>query len=663
MDANIEIGKLFNRANADSAIFYFRKVQRASEKNNLVAYKAKAYNSIAASYIIKGSLDSSEFYFNRAEKLLGTVKDAKIKYDYYGDRGILFYYQGNLEGAKNSFQQALELAKIENDLPAIIKYSNNTALALSQLGKNEAAIDIYYDVLKVAEKEKDTEQVGKILNNIGLIYENMEQYPEALSFYEKAFAAKKRKGTQIDIVNAYYNIANTQLLLGTQENDTLMLAKAKENFTKTYSHAKENEYGNGKIYGLEGLGSIAINEKEFEKAKAYYNEMATLSETLNSLPTLGLAYLNLGKIAMLEEDSNSAQKYLLDSKEIIEKTGTLKNKSSLYENLSLLYYQKKDFEKAHQYLSKKEAIESELSSTSLQNKISGYEVKYQTEKKENEILQQRAQIVEKELQVKQKNTIIYGSLGLALLLGLLGYLFYNQQKLKNSQLQKEGELKTALAKIETQNRLQEQRLRISRDLHDNIGAQLTFIISSLDNIKYGFKDIGEKLENKLSSISEFTRQTIFELRDTIWAMNKSNITFEDLQARISNFIDQAKVASEKTHFTFEIATGVDKNHLFTSVEGMNIYRIIQEAVNNALKYSEASEININILESFRSIEGAGGEVVKFEIKIMDNGKGFHLSEIEMGNGLNNMKKRAREIGGELSITSFENKGTTVLLTI
>jgi len=75
-------------------------------------------------------------------------------------------------------------------------------------------------------------------------------------------------------------------------------------------------------------------------------------------------------------------------------------------------------------------------------------------------------------------------------------MFYNQQKLRNSQLRKENELKTALAQIETQNRLQEQRLRISRDLHDNIGAQLTFIISSIDTLKLRFKDMNEKLSDR-----------------------------------------------------------------------------------------------------------------------------------------------------------------------
>jgi signal transduction histidine kinase len=238
-------------------------------------------------------------------------------------------------------------------------------------------------------------------------------------------------------------------------------------------------------------------------------------------------------------------------------------------------------------------------------------------------------------------------------LGLFGSLFYSQQRLKYRQLHKEGELKTALAKIETQNRLQEQRLRISRDLHDNIGAQLTFIISSLDNLKYGFKDMGEKLSGKLSGISGFTSQTIYELRDTIWAMNKENITFEDLQARISNFIDQAKVASEKTSCSFEIASEVNKEHVLTSVEGMNSYRVIQEAVNNALKYSEATKIDVKISEENDAIS----------IAIKDNGKGFNRKEIEAGNGLNNMKKRARDLGANFSINSSSGEGTSVIMSL
>src|SRR5690606_39301400 len=177
-------------------------------------------------------------------------------------------------------------------------------------------------------------------------------------------------------------------------------------------------------------------------------------------------------------------------------------------------------------------------------------------------------------------------IGLALVLSLFGYLLYNQQKHKNLQLKKESELKEALVKIETQNKLQEQRLRISRDLHDNIGAQLTFIISSLDNLKYGFK-LPDNLNDKLKYITAFTSSTIYELRDTIWAMNKTEITFEDLQSRLSNYIDKAHVFEGKINFTFQVDKDVDIKRKFNSMEGVNIHRVIQEAIHNSIKHSNS----------------------------------------------------------------------------
>jgi signal transduction histidine kinase len=238
-------------------------------------------------------------------------------------------------------------------------------------------------------------------------------------------------------------------------------------------------------------------------------------------------------------------------------------------------------------------------------------------------------------------------------LGLIGFLFYNQQKLKNRQLQKENELKDALIKIETQNRLQEQRLRISRDLHDNIGAQLTFIISSIDNLKYGFDIEDKKLTNKLETISEFTTATIYELRDTIWAMNKTEISLEDLQSRISNFIDKAGLASDGIDFNFKSNTSEIGDLKFSSVEGMNIYRIIQESINNALKYSEAKHIGVHF----------SSEVNTLVFKILDDGKGFDIQNTQMGNGINNMKKRAHDIAAYINVSSKIDKGTQVVLKI
>ena len=195
--------------------------------------------------------------------------------------------------------------------------------------------------------------------------------------------------------------------------------------------------------------------------------------------------------------------------------------------------------------------------------------------------------------------------------------------------------------------MQEESLKISRDLHDNIGSQLTFIISSIDNLKYISKDASTKLKGKLSNISSFTGDTIHQLRDTIWAMNKSEISVEDLHTRVLSFIEKAKVAVTETEF--EIIYEIDKNSSFSSLVGMNIFRVIQEAINNAIKYADAKKIEVQISKTNQN----------FIISIIDDGKGFDMNTIELGNGLSNMEKRMSEIDAKIHIKSELSKGTHI----
>jgi signal transduction histidine kinase len=136
-------------------------------------------------------------------------------------------------------------------------------------------------------------------------------------------------------------------------------------------------------------------------------------------------------------------------------------------------------------------------------------------------------------------------------------------------------------------------------------------------------------------------------------MNKTQITLEDLQARISNYIDKANAVSTKVTFEFQIDASISNEQAFSSVKGMNVYRIIQEAINNALKYADASKIIVDVKKSHD----------KIQFSVIDNGIGFKEKDIILGNGLNNMKKRAQDIGAKLNVDSEVNKGTSVLLKV
>ncbi len=534
-------------------------------------------------------------------KAIGYQKGAA---DAYLNLGVNYYYIGNY---KANFESQLEAIKIYET----IGENALAAKAYGELGYSSRRRDLnmanslMQKAIQLAKTDSIKSKVQDIYNNYSILKLMEKKYDSAKYFVKKGLVIKEAQKDSFGIPYSYANLANTY-----------------------------------------------VEEGNLNEALVYFTKALDIRKKINDSIGLGESYVQIAEVLKQQNKLNKALDNFKSSMYYASKKKYGRLLSYNYYQLSDIYKKTNKTDSALHYLEQHLKLKDSLEGQEVLEELATLRVKFDTEKKEKEILSQRADLAEKELDLSKKNIYILGLGALAVVLGLLGYLFYNQQKLKNRQLQKENQLKDALLKIETQSKLQEQRLRISRDLHDNIGAQLTFIISSLDNLRYGFK-IPEKLGNKLRGISEFTTTTIHELRDTIWAMNKDKITFEDLQIRISNFIDQANLAAQNIKFSFNVDTSLDDDIAFTSVKGMNIYRIIQEAINNALKYAEATYINVDISE----------ENNKMIVRIKDNGKGFDENSVKLGNGLNNMKKRAEDIKAQLSIQSVVGEGTDIRLQI
>lgn len=527
-------------------------------------------------------------------------KAKKINYsegvaDTYSNLGLVYYIQGKYERNTEFMVQAIRAYQRLGLKSKLAHAYAEYGYQLKRRDMKEALLTMRKG-MRLAESVSDEKELRGIYDNYGVLKEMQNELDSALFFYHKSLALKQKANDQIGIPFSANNIAMVKLMQGKPSETKKLLDYAYD------IRVKLND-----IYGIaENLNHYAFYFKEIGNGKEaikYFNK--------------GVEWSKKHKYPSLLEDN--------------------------YRGLSDVYERNKDYKNALLNYKKHITCKDSITNVSIRNKQAELDTEFQTEQKEKEILLQRAQLAE-------KNIWILGGFSLAVFSVLIGVIFYTKQKQKTVQLQKENELKDALLKIETQNKLQEQRLRISRDLHDNIGAQLTFIISSVDNLKYGFKIEDEKLQDKLAGISSFTKETIYELRDTIWAMNKDEINFEDLKTRISNFIENAKLASQGIDFDF-VCHGNFEYAVFSSVEGMNIYRIIQEAINNALKHAKASRISVNVRR-----ENSG-----YEIEIIDNGKGFNSFKTASGNGLNNLKKRAKEINGEISVTSQEQLGTTVSL--
>jgi signal transduction histidine kinase len=212
---------------------------------------------------------------------------------------------------------------------------------------------------------------------------------------------------------------------------------------------------------------------------------------------------------------------------------------------------------------------------------------------------------------------------------------------------REEKEKQARSALENKLTLQYEKERISRDLHDSVGSQLTIVATSLDAATYLAHK--QKLEpEKLEKINENVREAVQNLRDTIWATHQSTISLDSFDKRLRNYM--LKAIDEKLAVSINF-TLCDPAMSISSMQAINLFRVIQEAIQNILKHAQATQININCEQT----EG------KISIVIADNGIG--MAEAQTKNtesyGIRNMRNRIHEIKGELRIESVADRGTTI----
>ena len=554
--------------------------------------KIDSINNLPFEVRLKDASILDKVYLKNAENA------AKLNYDLgeaksYSNLSLVYYYQGKYEKDLSYSLKAIRIFEKIKDL-------ENLSLEWGELGYRmkkrnlEKAIFYMQKAKYIAEKNNLRKPLLSIYNNYGVLKEMKVEYDSALFYYNKGLALKERIKDQVGIP-----------------------------------------------YSLNNIAGVFVLRKQYDQAEDHYKKALEIRKKIKD--TVGIAenYSYLGELYLSKDDCKKAIDFYKNSLEITDKYKYVGLSQDSYKKISECYESLNDYKNALATYKKHAALNDSILNHETNSKIAELEVKFDTNEKEKQLLQQESEI--ETSRIKVTVAIVF-----AILASIIGFLFYRQQRLKNKQQNQQFELKSAMAQIESQNKLQEQRLSISRDLHDNIGAQLTFIISSLENTKFGIPNLDEVVEKRLEKISDFTRNTIVELRDTIWAMNKEDFTMEDLSSRIFNFVEQAQSANQNIKFNFSIDEELKRKE-FSSVVGVNLYRTIQEAVNNAMKHAEANHIIINA-EKF--LEG-----LKIEIK--DDGKGFDTENTDLGNGLLNMKKRIEEIGGVLAVISDTGKGTLV----
>jgi ligand-binding sensor domain-containing protein/signal transduction histidine kinase len=242
------------------------------------------------------------------------------------------------------------------------------------------------------------------------------------------------------------------------------------------------------------------------------------------------------------------------------------------------------------------------------------------------------------------------------------YAWYRSRLLKKENLllenkitERTNELKQSLEEkyeikknAENQQAVMNERLRISKELHDEVGATLSGIAmySQLTKEQINHADTSE-VEKSLNIMQQNAGEMVNKLNDIVWLINPDKDTLQKLIQRLDEYAtDMAMIKN------MQVKVNVPEHlseHSLPMESRRNIYLFCKEAINNAVKYSNGTLLQLTIKEANNTLE----------FSVSDNGKGFDAVMVRRGNGLDNMQKRADEIGAKLALQSKKEEGCLV----
>jgi signal transduction histidine kinase len=209
-------------------------------------------------------------------------------------------------------------------------------------------------------------------------------------------------------------------------------------------------------------------------------------------------------------------------------------------------------------------------------------------------------------------------------------------------------MRREMVRLKQQRVLEQERLRIAHDIHDDLGARVTQI-SLLSAMAQSNTSFPEKARADFDKVSQLSRELVLALYQTVWAVNPENDNLEALGNYLCQMVKQlCEPALLRCRFH---VVDLPQSVQVSSQTRHNISMAVKEAVHNTIKHASASEVTLRMAFAKDVLE----------VSVHDDGSGFAPSGTSSGHGLSNMKQRLQNIGGDCIVDSKPGEGTTVHL--
>ncbi len=555
----------------------------------------------------------------------------KLKDIYRFHESKLFLQTGQFDLAKLTAEKALSKMPTSFSSFAKVKYYNIIASVHANQQETMKAIALFEKALRISDEEGEKIQASLLRSNIANMYFTLVDYESAYKYVSEAF-----KTMQHHPEHPFYS--SMAGVLSISEAKIGKMKEAKKHGQIALKNAEKTGNLVATIVSNLSLGEVALSEKKFEEAITYYSTSIELSEKYNQrnfilLNSIGLMAANLG-IKQYPKALQFGEKAL----QLADSGGDQTTLYSIKKNLAEAYFGTNQPQKAYQMMRESHDIFRDKNSIENKKAINDILVKYDTEKKEKELIASKNELLEKKVQ--QSNMLmILGFLFVAIVALILGMLFIRNRNKNRMALLKSRQHTEVLQAVFEGEEL--ERERIAHELHDGVASNLTAVRYQLmANEKIPQTD-KEKLEEIILQAHEDTRR----LSHNLAPIYLEKFGFQEaLRLFVNeNFTDKCKVSVQ---FLLN-----DKS--IPKEKASVLYRVGQELIQNAIKHASANEISVQV----------SSNDIGFELLVEDDGVGFDPKTQFESNGLESIYRRAKQLNGEFELDSSPGKGTIAIFRI
>lgn len=622
----------YDRSHFDKAWEFALQANTSAEAMHLREECFRSYAMLGNVAFRRGHVREAQRHHRRSLEIAGEAGEAKWRAKALSNLASMLSNLGEYDSAALLLNEILTLDHIDREM--LITTHGRLGVNLKRQQQYDKAIGHYIRSLTISKEIHDSLASARTLANIGNIYFEQKSPARALQYYLDALSLldSTKHGLSISGISVFASDACQAL----KQYD-----EAERYLRRSLVLSRKLNLANSEAYALESLGILHFNRKQVNEAIAAFQKSLALHRNLDVWISQESVLLQLSECYLRTGQLRDSRAMLDEGRLIAEKHHHAMGLRNVYLMMSRLDSAQGNFRSALAHYQRSVHYKDSLFTVEKVKAVEEINKKFEAQEK-GRVIAEQERIIE---QQRTKELFFMALIGILVVSACVIYFFIRRrQRLKHDMLQEQQRKEKLLAIVIAQEQMQQ---KIARDLHDGFAQIFAAAKINLESVKA--MSTSPALSGRLQETASIIDQATRDARTISHQLLPYSLEKHGLITAIQELLDKnPKKGNEEYIFKHGDVTGRYKNTL-----EINVYRIVQELINNIIKHAGARRIQIFLSQQHQHLL----------LSVSDDGKGFDVKHTTAGAGLLNIESRLQSLRGVMRVESQPGMGTTTVVEI